>query len=317
MSNHKCTVCGHINRADAKLCDMCESSLEGAGRPFHSSYAEEQPREGALPTDIPLPQFKGAGDVFAPTLDVYKKNFPLVGLIVLLSALPLCIVQLVPYLLTVLPIRVGSIAAPETAGRAGLLTAIVGVGLLSALVTLAADAFLSGALVYGVIELQRTGEAKAGDCIRWGLKKLPKLFVVSLIYTIITVVGYIFLIVPGIIFSLMFSMAVPVAAAENRGIIESFERSKELTDGYKGLIFLTFFLWGLAIAVVGLIVGGSFALGRAGQSVAPLFLQMLIKEMLKSTSTVLTVFIFLGLLGEHRHGFGTRAFTPEPSDAAR
>jgi hypothetical protein len=326
MSNPKCTVCGHTNVVGAEVCEMCDSRLgdaagagASAGQSFHSSYPgqAEEPRTGALPTDIPLPHFKGAGDVFAPTLDVYKKNFPLVGLIVLLSALPLCVVQLVPYLLTVLPGGGEPVAALGTAGRAGILGFVVGTALLSALLTLAADAFLSGALVYGVVELQRAGEAKASDCIRWAIRKLPKLFVVTLIYMVITIVGYMLLIVPGVIFSLMFSMAVPVAAAENRGIIESFQRSKELTDGYKGLIFLTFFLWGLGVAVVGLIVSGSFALGGMKDSVAPLILQVLIQQMLKSTTTVLTVFIFLGLLHEHRHGFDTRAFTPEHADAAR
>jgi hypothetical protein len=320
MSNPKCTVCGHVSRVGAQSCEMCDARLGDEGQPFeqpfNSSYGGET-SEGALPTDIPLPQFKGAGDVVSPTLDVYKKHFPLVGLIALLSALPLCVVQLAPYLLTVLASRGEPVAVLGTAGGVGIPSFIIGGALLSTLLTLAADAFLSGALVYGVVELQRTGEAKAGDCIRWALRKLPKLFVVTLIYTLITIVGYMLLIVPGVILSLMFSMAVPVAAAENRGIIESFRRSKELTDGYKGLIFLTFFLWGLAIFVVGLIVSGSFALGGMKASVAPLLLQTLIQQMLKSTTTVLTVFIFLGLLHEHRHGFDTRTFTPAPADAAR
>ena len=60
-----------------------------------------------------------------------------------------------------------------------------------------------------------------------------------------------------------------------------------------------------------------FALGGMKDSVAPLILLVLIQQMLKSTTTVLTVFIFLGLLHEHRHGFDTRAFTPQPADAAR
>src|SRR5207302_11161839 len=114
-----------------------------------------------------------------------------------------------------------------------------------------------------------------------------------------------------------FALAVPAAAAENRGIIESLDRSKKLTDGYKGLIFLTYFLWGLVVFVVGLIVSGSFALGGGQPSVVALLLQTLIQEVLKSTSIVLTVFIFLGLLNEHRHGFDTHVFTPAPADAAR
>lgn len=323
MSNPVCAVCGHTNRAGAEVCEMCDARLGAAGeapppfeRPFHAGG--EEPREGALPTDIPLPQFKGAGDVIAPTLDVYKKNFPLVGLLVLVTALPLVALQLATfYLLNALVRHAADDIVVRSGPEAALITIGAVSGLLSFLLMTAMNALLSGALVYAVVELQRTGAAKAGDCLRWGLKKLPKLFAVSLIYTVITIVGYVLFIVPGVILSLMFAVAVTAAAAENRGVIESFERSKALTDGYKGLIFLTYFLWGLAVAVVGIIMSLSFAAGGWQASAVPLALQTLIQEVLKSTTIVLTVFIFLGLLNEHRHGFDTRTFTPAPADAAR
>jgi hypothetical protein len=323
---NECAVCGHINRVSASVCEMCDARLgvteehaaadEGAGAErFDAADAPgAEAREGALPTDIPLPQFKGAGDVIGPTLDVYKKNFPLVGLLVLVAALPLVALQLATYY---------SLASWASTPREirhsdfSIVALSMGAGLFSFLLTALANALLTGALVYAVVELQRTGAARAGDCLRWGLKKLPKVFVISLLYTVMTFCGYLLLIVPGVILSLMFAVAVVAAAAENRGVVGSFERSKHLTDGYKGLIFLTYFLWGLAVAVVGFLVGISFAAGGAQPSAVALVLQSLIQEVLQSTTIVLTVFIFLGLLNEHRHGFDTHTFTPAPADAAR
>lgn len=322
MHSQKCAVCGQVNRADAKFCEICESSLgqaadAGAGQTFNSSYSPhyaEEPREGALPTDIPSPRFQGAGDVIPPTLDVYRKNFLLVGLLVVAASLPMVVLQLGSYYM----LSAWAGRAANTRAASAFVVLGVSAGVLSYLLTIVVNAFLMGALAHAIVELQMTGEAKAGDSIRWGLAKLPKVFAVSLLYGIITLAGYVLLIVPGVIFSLMFALAAPVAAIENRGVIESLKRSRELTDGYKGLIFLTFFLWGIAVAVVGFIVGGSFALAGAQQaSAAPLLLQTLIQEMLNSTTIVLTVFIFLGVLNERRQGFETRTFTPAPEPSER
>lgn len=340
MSNPVCAVCGHTNRVGAEVCEMCDTRLGGAGeagppsgQPFHSQG--EEPRGGALPTDIPLPQFKGAGDVMAPTLEVYKRNFPLVGQLVLVTALPLAALQIgAYYLLTNWTNRPPNDITDADARMIVLAGPFS--GLLSFLLATVLNSMLTGALAYAVVELQRTGGAKAGDCLRWGLKKLPKVAAINFLYLLLLggvgavlvggsilllgplgIIVVVLLLVPWIVFSLMFSVIAPVAAVENRGVVETFRRSAELTRGYKGLIFVTFFLWGLLVSVVNLVVTGSFALGGAHSSAVSMLLQALIGEMLQSTTFVLTIYIFLGLLNEHRAGFDTRAFMPAPADAAR
>lgn len=316
MSSPRCVVCGHVNRAGAEVCELCDARL-GAGAPgVAAAPAEtrgEETRAGALPTDIPSPHFKGVGDVISPTLGVYRRHFPVIGLLVLVTTLPLVALQygFFRFLSLTGPVEV----TDEGIGGNLSLFALMSVsGGLASLLSMAAMALLSGALAYAVVELQRTGRAGVGDALRWGLKMLPKVFVVNLLYTLTTFLGFLLLIVPGIIFSLMFALVVPVAAIENRGVFESFHRSAQLTNGYKGLIFLTQFLWGLLALVVGMIVTGSFAFGNEGAAPAvSLFLQSLVEQLLQSTTVVLTVFIFLGILNEGRHGFDNRVITPPPA----
>lgn len=325
MSNPKCAACGHLNRVGAEICEMCDTRFEAAGassdeprdaaggRPFYA-HANE-PRAGALPTDIPLPRFVGAGDVISPTLDVYKSHFLLIGLLVLATTLPLVMLQYGVYFISLFGSSREIEIAPESGLDIWLYAFTGGATLLSALVAMLGNALLSGALAYGVIEVQRTGEAKAIDCLRWGLRKLLAVFLVSLGYNIMTVGGYLLLIVPGVILSLMFALAMPIAAIEGRGIVESFTRSAALTKGYRGQIFLTFFLWGLLIFIVSMIVGGSFAVSGTDLSVPALFFQTLINQMLQSSTIVLTIYIFFGILNEERHGFETRVFTRDaPAD---
>lgn len=313
MSNPRCAICGHVNRAGAAVCEMCDSRLGEHAPPAEgfNPYGEET-REGAAPADIPSPQFKGAGDVISPTLEVFRKNFMLVGTLVAVTTLPFALMQFgVTWLMTpqaedVIYIENGSLFGFALTAQ-----------LLTGLLYFAGNALLSGSLVYAVVELQRTGAASAGESLRRGLRVLPKVFLVTLLYTVITTIGYLLLIVPGVIFSLMYAVAVPVAVLENRGPIESLKRSAALTDGYRGLIFMTYFLWGLVILVLNFVVSGSFAYSGAQGTLPAHVVEALVGAMLSSSVTVLTVYIFLGVLQERSHGFETRTFTPGPEPAAR
>ena len=326
MTNPKCAVCGHINRTGAAACEMCDTRLggpagAGAGGNFGSTVGTSgppfgrpggEPRAGALPTDIPSPQFQGAGDVISPTLEVYRKHFLLVGILVAVTTLPVALLQYV-----VMQAMLPGDGDPVPVTEFGLFAFSSATSLFVGLLSLVGTALLSGSLVYAVFELQRAGAAAAGESLRRGLRVLPKVFLVSLLYTVITSVGYLLLIIPGVIFSLMLAVAVPVAVAENRGPVEALKRSAALTAGYRGLIFLTYFLWGLLILVINLVVTGSFAYGGAEEMLPALLVQAVVGGMLASSSTVLTVYIFLGILQERRQGFETRSFTPGPEPAAR
>ena len=335
MTNPKCAVCGHVNLLSAAVCEMCDARLYdpdaagsaeshaeetydpsapgfGASARGFDAYGEE-PRGGALPTDIPAPQFKGAGDVMGPTLRVYQKHFVLVGILVVVTTLPVALLQYV----VIRAMSAMAHDAMQSIGEFAFGTLALTTQLFAGLLSFVGTALLSGALVYAVVDVQRTGTAAAGESLRRGLRALPKVFLVTLLYTVVTVIGYVLLIVPGVIFSLMYAVAVPVAVMENLGPFASLKRSARLTDGYKGLIFLTYFLWGLIIAALNMLVSGSFlAAGSGMDSLPSLVLLSVVGGMLNSSTTVLTVYVFLGILSERRQGFGTRAFTPAP-EAAR
>ena len=72
----------------------------------------------------------------------------------------------------------------------------------------------------------------------------------SILFGLIVLCGYILLIIPGIIFSLMFSQYYYLILDRNIGVIDSLSISKDLMDGNK----LTLFLIGLVAGVVGIVV---------------------------------------------------------------
>jgi len=313
MSNDRCTACGHVNRPGEAACEMCDARLgeptraEGPG----AFGGDGEPSAAAEPpADPPAPRFRGAGDVISPTLEVYRKSFLLVGALVAVTTLPFALLQFGALQVMV---SAPTDAVPPEGFIPSYFAASMTAQALGWLLYIGGNALLSGSLVYAVIELRRTGTAGAGESLRRGLWALPKVFLVTLLYTVVTWLGFLLLIIPGVILSLMYAVAVPVAVAEGRGPLESLRRSAALTDGYKGLIFMTYFLWGVLIFVLNLIVSGSFSYGEGGDLLPALLFGSLVTGMLNSSTSVLTVFIFLGLLGERGETFRTGDFTPGPA----
>jgi hypothetical protein len=354
MNNARCAVCGHVNRVGAVACEMCDTSFAagpapGAGeRGGHGADAGgfdgfgEERRAGALPTDVPSPQFKGVSDVVAPTLEVYRKHFVPVGLLVLATTLPLVFVQY-----AFADALGGSYEVAEDAGESetggigaragGFGLAWAGGGMLYWLLSVLGAAALSGALACAVVEIQRTGAARAGDCLRWGLAKMPKVFVVTAAISLATyalpavvlavlaaalgpqpaLIVLLLMVLPWVALTLTLSLAVPAAAVENQGVVGSLARSAELTKGFKGLLFLTYFMWWVAVAVLKLVLSWSFSHGGAGDGSAPglftaLVIRTLVDGMLNASMSVLTVYIFLGVLNERRQNFAASASAAGP-----
>lgn len=296
--NSQCTYCGHVNRPDSEACERCDFPVGAddahshAGAPPYAYAAQ-----GAQAFHVPSVRFEGAGDVIRPMLEVFRKHFQLV---LILVAVATTAEVLMSYALA-RAVSPGAqfvdatrvvIASPAIfpAGWSGVA--------FGGLATLVSSALLTGSLVHGVLDLQTVGVTSAGSCLRRGLKSLPKVFLVTLIYTVVTMLGYAMFIVPGVIFSIIFAVAVPAAVAENAGAFESFNRSSGLTTDYRWRVFGTYFLWWIAVSVVSYVVGLSFTHGGQRGTLAAVAAQALVNGVLNSTTAVLSVFVFLGLLNE-------------------
>lgn len=80
--------------------------------------------------------------------------------------------------------------------------------------------------------------------------------------------AFVLLIVPGVILAVLWSVAAPAVVVEKRGVLESFQRSRDLTRGYRWNVFgllviyiiLTWIL-GAAIAAVSFAAGGTITGG--------------------------------------------------------
>ena len=108
--------------------------------------------------------------------------------------------------------------------------------------------------------------AEVGRSLLVSLRMIVPLFLLSILVTILTGIGFMLLIVPGIMVFIVFSVAVPVLVEERAGVFGSMKRSRELTRGSRWRIFLlclNFFvlyllLWALAAALTGVVSDGIY-----------------------------------------------------------
>jgi hypothetical protein len=108
--------------------------------------------------------------------------------------------------------------------------------LVGALVQIALASVLTAALVRGTIVDLDGRKASLGDCLSVGLKYAAPAFVMAWIATICYAIGFVLLIVPGVILALAWSAATPVLVIERKGVFGSFGRSAQLTNGHRWAI---------------------------------------------------------------------------------
>lgn len=114
---------------------------------------------------------------------------------------------------------------------------------IQSLVYLIVGYLLQAALVQGTITYLNDERPSFGQCLSSAMKSVLPLIVIAVLSGLGMFLGAILLLVPGLIIAMMWFVVVPVRMVENAGIIESFGRSRALTKGYRGKIFLLFLMY--------------------------------------------------------------------------
>jgi len=132
-------------------------------------------------------------------------------------------------------------------------------------VTVVFSAIAQGSSIKLASERIENGHANIGASVRFAVSKLLWIWALSIVVGVILILGFIALIVPGIILAIMFSLAFPVLLIENKGVLDSMGRSRELVSHRWLKTFATFLVLGIVILVASVIVSAiSGLLGVAG-----------------------------------------------------
>lgn len=177
---------------------------------------------------------RSAHQLIADTVGLYRR-YPLIFPV-------LAAAVIVPYDVIVLGVT-GSGALTESSLSAG-------VGFLLALIEWCLVGPLISALhVHAVREAREGHTPRLAPVARQGLRVLPVVAAASIISVLGIFVGFLALVIPGIILMLRWMVVAQSAAIDHEGWIPALRRSAELTDGRYGHVFVFVIYVGLITTV--------------------------------------------------------------------
>ena len=223
----------------------------------------------------------GIATVIGDTLSIFTKNFWMITKIVVVVVTPLQIFR--------------AINVPDKSDDWELMT-------WSVLLGGAAEVLLAPALIYAVMKVLETGETPGiQESYRWGINKLIKLSVCALITAVLTALGYVFCVIPGIIIMLSLSLVYPIAVLEEGSVSETLSRSSALTRGHRIEILCAWIVLGLIMLIP---AGVAVFLADAGLFWPVTVIAAVASDILGQLQTIMALVIYLGLprgsAGGHR-----------------
>ena len=130
------------------------------------------------------------------------------------------------------------------------------VGVIASLV---GSAVLQASLIRATIEDLNGRKPDIGQCLSTGIGLFLPILGISLLVALGVGIGFIFLVVPGIILWVMWSVAVPAEVEERGGVTASLGRSRALTKGSRWSIFFLMLIMAIVAGVLQIALGATFA----------------------------------------------------------
>ena len=207
-----------------------------------------------------MPQ-RGLGEILSSAFEIYKANASGLLMIVAVVVVPLTFLS---------AFFDGVVFAPEThtteilGQTIEVTTRSATIGLLAVLITAAISIIITSVLQAALI--RAAAQASIGDTVdidasyRWGFARFGSVLLVSILVGLAVFVGLILLIIPGIIFAIMFSVSVPALVVENRKGTEAMSRSWNLVKGHFWHALVVLLVAGI---ITGVVSGIITAIGSA------------------------------------------------------
>jgi hypothetical protein len=147
---------------------------------------------------------------------------------------------------------------------------------------------LQATIIYGTVSDLNDRQVSVADSLSTGLRAFLPIIGLAILMSLALAVGFILLIVPGVMLAVAWCVAVPSYVVERPGVIASFGRSAELTRGNRWRIFGLFLIYFVAALIVQLLLtmfGGLFSLATVGGF--PLVTRLLILPLIQVANALI------------------------------
>jgi hypothetical protein len=191
------------------------------------------------------------GEILDGAFTLYRRNFGTFFAIALIPQLPLIAMWLL------LPAFLG-----EGMGGAGVVEAAT---LLALPYSLLATLIVWAGISYATYLAYDFAPPSAAQALGLGVRRMFALLVAGIIVWLLVTLGFLLLIIPGLIALAMFMLIVPVIAIEDAGPFEALGRSRRISKGGRlrilGVAMLATLIAFLPVMAVSMLVGASLGVG--------------------------------------------------------
>ena len=150
-------------------------------------------------------------------------------------------------------------------------------------------AILYQGFVVELVSADETGSRReTGDLVRAVTPVLGSLLMISILFAFGVAIGFILIIIPGLILLTIWSVVVPVEVLEHAGVFGSFGRSRELVRGNGWNVFGVIVIVWVAVIIVSFLAGALAApLGHVGRDLVQWAVNVLLAPVVALSASVL------------------------------
>lgn len=201
------------------------------------------------------------GEVISKTFQVYRRDFTKYFVLFAVVGVVIGVVTTLARQAFVPPTLPSNPTSQEVSIWFSALFAALFLLIVSILiVSVVFSAIAQGAAIKLASEQIEKEQADLGPSIKFAASKLLWIWALSIVVGIIVFLGFIALIIPGIILAIMYSLALPVLLIEKKGIFDSMRRSRELVSHRWLKTFATYLVLGIIVIIASVIVSAITAL---------------------------------------------------------
>lgn len=207
---------------------------------------------------------KTLGEILSTAFNIYKAHASNLILIVAVVVVPLSFISAALNGLAF----AGTTHTAEVFGRSVEVTdrsfGLVVVGaLVTALISIVISAMLQAAILRAAVEATIGDPVDPEASYRYGFKRFGSVLLVSILVGLAVAIGFVLLIVPGVIFLGFLSVSIPVLIVENRRGTAAMSRSWDLVRGQfwhaLGVVIVAGLIVGFISGILGAIGGSAWA----------------------------------------------------------
>ncbi len=183
------------------------------------------------------------GEILTTSFDLYKKHF--VNLII-----PFIVVGVISFVLTLFfafSMLFSFLTFQPQPGLIGL--SLIGI-LIVALIVAIISLIIAGMAIKYTGDVIEGGAPTLSATLNYTISRIADLIIASIIVSIVVSIGFLLLIIPGIILSIMFMLTIHAVMLEGKSATEAMSRSRKLVSGR----WLKAFLLIIVIAIISIII---------------------------------------------------------------